>query len=124
MEKNMSIIRIALDEKDKTYFVDEVLQFEERVYAPPAPAIGVSPLQNSSQVSFVKLPAGIDSGWHPSPARQYFTVLSGEALVKVSTGEERLIKAGSTLLLEDIRGQGHNSHIISKEPLLAIVTVL
>lgn len=45
--------------------------------------------------------------WHRGPRRQFVTFLDGWVRIAVSDGEERVLPAGSTVLVEDLHGRGH-----------------
>ena len=101
--------RIVLDESDRSYFADVSESFEMRDFAPPAGPVGVAPWVGD---------------WHPTPRVQYVMVLRGAIEVTVEDGEVRRFDPGSVLLLEDVRGKGHDTKVVSDEPaLFAIVAV-
>jgi hypothetical protein len=69
-------------------------------------------------------PAGWSSDWHVSLTRTLFFVVSGEWEVSASDGEIRRFAVGSILLIEDIKGQGHSSRVVSETDSLAAMVEL
>jgi quercetin dioxygenase-like cupin family protein len=45
--------------------------------------------------------------WHTAPRRQFVTFLTGWVRITAADGEERVLPAGSTVLVEDTHGRGH-----------------
>lgn len=45
---------------------------------------------------------------HPAPRRQYVITLKGNIRFKVTDGSTFIIKPGTILLAEDLKGQGHS----------------
>ena len=66
----------------------------------------------SASIRFVKLPAGLDQGWHHAPARQLVVVLSGELEVGTSDGDKRRGTAGQVFVADDLTGKGHETRVI------------
>ena len=78
-------------------------------YAPPAPALSTSQAEPATRWLLLKLDAGWDGTWHPSPNRQFMIITSGEVKVEVTDGEIKTFRPGDVLLVEDIEGRGHYS---------------
>ena len=72
----------------------------------------------------MRAPAGWSSDWHPSTARNMFFVLIGEWEITASDGETRRFPTGSVLLVEDTRGKGHASRVVSDNDSLAAMVRL
>jgi quercetin dioxygenase-like cupin family protein len=51
--------------------------------------------------------------WHRSPGRQFSISLSGEIEVEVSGGKKHAIHAGDIVFLEDQKGKGHVTRILT-----------
>ncbi len=49
---------------------------------------------------------------HPAPRRQYVVTLKGKIRFKVSDGSTFLIKPGTILLAEDLKGTGHSWQMV------------
>lgn len=59
--------------------------------------------------SFVSLPPGFDTGWHPSARRWIVLYLAGEIEVEASDGDRRRFAPGDVTLADDTTGKGHRS---------------
>jgi quercetin dioxygenase-like cupin family protein len=51
--------------------------------------------------------------WHRTPGRQFSISMSGEIEVEVSDGKKHAIHAGDIVFLEDLKGKGHITRILS-----------
>jgi len=51
--------------------------------------------------------------WHRAPGRQFSISLSGEIEVEVSSGKKHAIHPGDIVFLEDLRGKGHVTRILT-----------
>jgi hypothetical protein len=94
-------------------------------YAPPAAPLNIAQFLATAQSFWV----GVPVGWageqpHPSPRRQIFCLLQGDYEVTASDGTVRRFHAGSVLLLEDVRGKGHTTHITSTNAVLIFSVAL
>ncbi len=78
-------------------------------FAPPAPAMLVSPSMAAHAMPMVELAVGWQGGWHPSPIKQWVICLAGEMGYQAEDGTELILHAGSYLLTTDTQGRGHNS---------------
>ena len=105
------VTRIYADEADVTHFADEWIDLES------GGDIGMlsEPVQAEAAV-FRATGAGYDYDWHPTPARQFIFMMSGEIEIEVGDGEKRRIRAGDTLFLEDTVPPGHKSRNIGEVP--------
>lgn len=106
--------RIYSDSNGESHFADEEILFKLIDYAPPAPPMSVSESINTEGVSFLSSPSGWVGDFHPAPRRQFIFGLSGEWEVEVSDGEVRRFGPGSVLFLEDTKGKGHITRVVSK----------
>ena len=118
----MKYTRIYADKEGETHFMDVEVDLESVDIAPPAPPVNLSPYSPATQYAFSVFPSGWDGGWHSTPYKRIFFILSGESEAQVSDGEVRRFSAGSILLAEDISGKGHLSRVIgSKDMVVALV---
>lgn len=120
----MKYIRIYSDEEGETHFEDVEIQQEFVEFAPPAPPVLLSQFISAKRFTFITFPLGWQGGWHPTPAKQFFFLLSGKLDGTVSDGEKRIIEPGSIVLLEDTSGKGHRSGVVGSEDVVAIVVQL
>lgn len=114
----MRYLRIS-NHGDTTRFSDEDISFDDAVFAPPAPVLGVSAAFPAREVLFIQFPAGWSDPSHPSPARQWMFVLSGRG--ETTAGDEtRSWSAGDAILLEDTAFPGHGTTILD-DTVIAVV---
>ena len=116
--------RLYSDEQGESHFADVEIELASSDYAPPAPPLSLSAFTNAKEIGFMQAPAGWSSDWHPSSARNFFVVLSGEWEVTASDGETRRFGTGSVLLVEDVDGKGHRSRVVSDVDSLAVMMEL
>lgn len=118
-------VRLFADEQGSSH-IDKgmALHLEAKNFVPPAPAIGVSPLQPASTCAFLSVPAAYSGDWHPSPARQWLVFISGQMEFESSDGERFVGRTGTVVLLEDTTGIGHRSTVGSEEPATMIAVQL
>ena len=111
----LAYARIYSDSEGGSHFSDEELSFNLVDFAPPAPAISLSPAFNAHSMAVMSSPSGWHGDWHPAPQRQFIFILIGELEVEVSDGEVRTLGPGSVALVEDTSGKGHVSRVVSTE---------
>jgi len=120
----VEVVRIVSDADGKTRFATGAIPLAEQEYAPPAPALAVSPRLTATDVAFASLPAGYFGDWHPAPRRQYGLLLSGALEIETGDGDKRRLDAGGVFLLEDVSGQGHRTWVVGEEAaLVALIPV-
>lgn len=117
-------VRVTLDDEDRSYFADAGAEVELREFAPPSGPIGVAGMQTAQSLVFTTADSTWATDWHPTPRRQFFFLLAGEITIEVESGEKRRFATGDIVLLEDVRGRGHDSRVVSDEPaVFAMVAV-
>ncbi len=116
--------RLFSDDAGESHFQDVEIEFAATDYAPPAAPLDLSAFTQAKQIGFMRAPAGWSSDWHPSSARNFFMVVSGEWEVTASDGEMRKFGAGSMLLVEDTHGKGHKSRVVSGVDSIAVMIEL
>ena len=120
----MKMTRLYATEDGESHFADTELEFSLTEHVEGAPAVGLSESLGSTEFRFMKAPTGWASDWHPTSARNFFVVLSGEWEVTASDGETRGFSAGSLLLVEDTSGAGHTSRVVSEVESIALMVQL
>ena len=90
---------------------------------PEVPHYFTGPIAAKSYV-FVRCPIGWGGRLHPTPRRQIVVCTSGALRITSSTGEEQCLRPGTSLLLEDTKGKGHISQVISEEAFEALIVRL
>ncbi len=118
------VAKIVLDEQDVSHFADTHETFEMKDFAPPAGPIGLSTVHPAATILFATTDKNWVDDWHPTPRVQYILVLSGSVEITVEDGETRRFDPGSAVLLEDVRGKGHLSKVVSAEPALFAIVAL
>ena len=116
----MEYIRLFADDAGESHFDDVQIEFADSEYISSAPPLELSSMFGTTQFGFMNAPAGWESDWHTSAARNFFAVVSGEWSVTASDGETRQFGPQSLLLVEDITGKGHKSQVVS-DSIVAII---
>lgn len=116
--------RLYTDESGESHFEDLEAELAPVDFAPPSPPLDLSVPIASTQFAFLGGPAGWQSDWHVSSARNMFVVVSGEWELESSDGEVRRVGPKTVLLVEDTAGKGHRSRVVSAEGSLAIAVQL
>jgi len=117
----MKYIRLFAGDAGESHFEDVEIEFTSSEYTASAPPLGLSSMSSAAEFGFMKAPAGWKSEWHPSSARNFFVVVSGEWEVTASDGETRRFGPQSLLLVEDTTGKGHKSRVVSDSIVALIV---
>ena len=120
----MRYIRLFADAAGESHFENVEIEFTDTDYTSSAPPLGLSSVSPAAQFGFMNAPAGWESDWHPSSARNFFVVVSGEWEVTASDGETRRCGPQSLLLVEDTTGKGHKSRVVSEVDSLALMLTL
>ena len=116
MATSIAYVRLFADAAGASHIERDLhIRLEPTNFVPPAPSIHVSPLQPATACAFLSVPIAYFGDWHPSPKRQWLFFLSGQMEFEVSDGARFLGIPGSTVLLEDVVGQGHRSRVIGDE---------
>jgi hypothetical protein len=111
----MKHARVFAGPDGESHYEDVDVTFTSNDFAPPAPPLGISSSYPAARSLFVHSPAGWYGELHPTPARQWWILLSGEAELQTSDGEARQFAPGSVVLLEDTTGKGHISRLLGSE---------
>ena len=107
----MQYTRLYSDKGGNSHFAEAELTIEEPDYQPPAPLLFVSHAFPTGFLQFVKMPGGwTGEDIHP-PKRQFVICVDGHIEVTASDGEKRSFGPGDCLLMEDVDGKGHRTHI-------------
>lgn len=113
---NFTYTRVTMDDKDRSYFAESVMPFELKEFAPPSGPIGVSKVLAAKSLVITTADKTWATNWHPTPRRQYVVMLAGAITIEVETGAKKKFETGDVFMLEDTRGRGHDSRVISDEP--------
>ena len=120
----MRYTRLLSDEQGQSHFDAVELEFASTDYVEGSGPLKLSLPQVAVGYRFMDAPAGWTSDWHPSSARNFFVVLSGEWEITASDDEARRFKTGDVLLVEDVTGKGHRSRVVSEADSLALMVGL
>jgi len=112
----LSYARIYIGEDNETHLDDVKVSFDYKAYDKDIPKVWVSQneLMNAKSLHLMSMPAGWDGrNWDPTPARQFIIPLSGEMELQASDGKTRTFAPGDILLVENTKGKGHASRMVS-----------
>ncbi|MFW5695577.1 MAG: hypothetical protein ACOCYB_10445 [Alkalispirochaeta sp.] len=111
MSDSYPITRIFTDSAGITHFEDGLIDLSS------AGEIGaLSDPIDTNRTLFRSTGADYDYDWHPTPARQFILMMSGEIEIEVGDGAIRRFVAGDTLFLEDTTPPGHRTRNIGAVP--------
>jgi hypothetical protein len=113
--------RIYPDAQGESHFDTVSVEQSLVTAAPPAPPLYVSAANPASKYLFYSFEPGWTGDLHPSPARQFLALLSGEVEVETSDGAVERFGPGDLVLLEDTSGKGHRSRNIGNDYLTFFV---
>jgi hypothetical protein len=117
-------VRIYSDENGESHFEDLEMALAPVDFAPPAAPLNIGQFLPATQTLWLGVPAGwAGEAFHPSPRRQIFCLVQGEAEVTTSDGTVRAYPVGSVLLLEDTTGKGHSTRFTNRDALIFAVTL-
>ena len=119
-----SYSRLYSDSAGESHFEDVEVELSLVDFAPPSPKMALSDFMPAEQTGFLAAPAGWTGDWHVSSARNLFVVISGQWEIEASDGTKRLFSPTDVLLVEDTRGKGHRSRVISAEESIAFLVQL
>jgi hypothetical protein len=120
----LKYVRVYSDSIGETHFEDLEINLDEIDFAPQAPPIYTSDIISSTSYGFLSVLPGWESGWHPTPKRQFIIYLSGIIEAEVSDGEIRQFGPGSITLVEDTSGKGHKSKALGNDKIVLVVIQL
>ena len=117
----MRYVRLKSDKAGESHFEEVTLDLSEADYRPPAPLLFVSHNYLADGLQFVRLPAGwTGESIHP-PKAQFLICLKGHLEVTVSNGKRRTFGPGDSVLMEDVSGKGHRTHVKGENECIAAI---
>jgi hypothetical protein len=120
----MNYVRLYSDKRGESHFEQTSLQLDEADYRPPAPLQYVSHAFQADGLQFVRMPSGWTGESIRPSKKQFLACLKGELEVTASDGERRSFDSGDVVLMEDVTGKGHKTHVKGKSDcIVAIVPV-
>ena len=105
-------LRIYSDETGCSHFETKQIDLRSSDYAPPAPNLNTSTIEEADKYVFLELPVGWYGDWHPTPVRQWIALMSGACEFEAGDGEKKVRRAGDMVLLEDTSGRGHQTKVL------------
>jgi hypothetical protein len=94
-------------------FADVDVSMKDTEVVPGRPAFATSPPISTVGSTLLRIGAGWDGDWHPSPKRWFVVTLSGEMEVTTTDGAVRRFGPGSLWLVDDTTGRGHNTRVLT-----------
>ena len=113
--KKLNYHRCYSDSTNETHLEEIQVKQNMAQAAPPAPPFLVSAFNPATSYGFFSAPVGWFGDLHPSPARQFMVLLSGEMEIEASDGHKVNMRPGDILQLEDTWGKGHRSRNVGSE---------
>jgi CheY-like chemotaxis protein len=110
-EDRYPVVRIWADEDNVTHIEDGWIPM-----SPGGPIGLLSDAIDANAVIFRSTGADYDYDWHPTPARQFIFMMSGEIEIEAGDGAIRRVQAGETLFLEDTVPPGHRTRNVGSTP--------
>jgi hypothetical protein len=120
----MKLVRLYAASDGETHFEDVEVEMTPVEFAPGLPRINASAPTGAADLSFIHIPAGWASDFHPVPRREFALVFSGEVEIEVSDGEVRRFGQGSIWLIEDTTGKGHKFRVVGADDCFGAVVIL
>ncbi len=114
--------RLYADADGESHFEEIEADLEPVDFAPPSQPMNISSLIPATHLALLGAPAGGQSDWHVSAARNMFVVISGEWEIETSDGSVQRFGPSSVILVEDTTGKGHRSRVVSAtDSLMSVV---
>lgn len=118
--KPMKYTHVYADASGVSHFRDE--QFDFREQRPGGPTMHALPTGPNAML--LRLHPGEVEDWHNAPKPWFLFVLQGMSEVTVSDGEVRRFGPGSVVLMEDVKGKGHQTRTVGNiDHIAAVVPV-
>jgi hypothetical protein len=115
---SMQYVRVYADSAGESHFADVEIDLTPVAMTSSAPPLQLSSFMPATECSFMRVPAGWQRTWRPTPRRELFFCLSGEIESEVSDGEVRRFGPGSIMLSDDATGKGHTSRSVGTDAAL------
>jgi len=120
----MRYVQLNADSAGESHFEQDTIELNEADYRPPAPLLFVSHTFDADGLQFARLPSGWTGDAINPPKDQFVVCLKGHLEVTASDGAKRTCGPGDTVLMTDVSGKGHRTHVKgSDECIVAIIPV-
>lgn len=120
----LSFVRLFTDADGVSHFAEETLKLEALGTEGMEAALAVNRIGDVREAQFAMLKSGTREDWHTAPRRQILVCLRGLVEVTAGDGEKRRVKPGEIVLLEDLSGTGHITHVVGSEDHVALALPL
>jgi hypothetical protein len=101
------VIRIYADAEGNSH-VEELV-----IATRPGKTTRSVPMTAAAGIVYSEYISSTVEDWHRAPARQFSISMSGEIEVEVSDGTKHAIHTGDMVFLEDLKGKGHITRLLS-----------
>jgi hypothetical protein len=118
------MLRLTEDSDGNSHFDEISVPLAMLNAAPPAKPVYFSDPAKATHWSLCRCPVGWFGELHAAPRRQILVCTAGALRMTTSLGNAKEIGPGCAVLVEDTKGQGHESLVISAVPFDAIVIAL
>ena len=120
----MMMLRLFEDGDGNSHFEEVSVPMALLHAAPPAKPVYFSESANAQRWSLCRCPVGWYGELHAAPRRQILVCTAGALRMTTSLGKVKEIWPGCAVLVEDTKGRGHESLVISSVPFDAIIIAL
>ena len=103
----MRYMRLLADVDGESHFEEVDVDMNPVEFIPGRALVNLSSPFRASTLAFVRVPAGWDGAWHPTPRRQFIVGLAGTLAVTSGVEKTWRVSPGTVVLLEDTIGRGH-----------------
>jgi quercetin dioxygenase-like cupin family protein len=100
-------MRLLADGEGESHCEEVAIGMNPVEFIPGRALVDLSSPFTASTLAFVRVPAGWDGAWHPTPRRQLIVGLAGTLAVTSGDGKTQRVGPGMIVLLEDTIGRGH-----------------
>ena len=120
----MMMLRLFEDGDGNSHFEEVSVPLALLNAAPPAKPVYFSEPATATRWALCRCPVGWYGELHAAPRRQILVCTAGALRMTTSLGNAKEIGRGCSVLVEDTKGRGHESLVISSEPFDAIIIAL
>ena len=120
----MMMLRLFEDTDGNSHFDEVRVPMALLNAAPPAKPVYFSEAADAKRWSICRCPVGWFGEMHAAPRRQILVCTAGALRITTSLGKAKEIGPGCAVLVEDTKGRGHESIVISSVPFDAIIIAL
>lgn len=120
----MMMLRLFEDGDGNSHFEEVSVPLALVNASPPAKPVYFSEAADATRWSLCRCPVGWYGELHAAPRRQILVCTAGALRMTTSLGDAKEIGPGCAVLVEDTKGRGHESLVISNLPFDAFIVAL